>query len=102
MVCDRRPLRRLAARSLRAYPSDSIAVSTFFMVASVTPDPPLITRETVFRLTPAATARSFIVVCDRLVGRCVFVASSAITESLSKYAGGNLHAHMMTTLSPVV
>ena len=34
-------------------------------VAGVTPGSPLITRETVLRLTPAAIARSFIVVCGR-------------------------------------
>src|SRR4051794_25534699 len=60
-VCDERPCRSDAARSLRSKPSVAIAVVTRSVVAGVTPASALITRETVFRLTPAISATSLIV-----------------------------------------
>src|SRR3954469_9620052 len=58
-----RPWRSERARSFRWKPSSSIATPTRSAVAAATPGSSLITRETVFRLTPARTATS------RIVGR---------------------------------
>ena len=55
------PWRSEAARSLRSKPSCAIASVTRSAVAGVTPASALITRETVFRLTPAVCATSLIV-----------------------------------------
>src|SRR5919106_3209327 len=53
--------RRLRARSLRRKPSRTMDWVTRLAVSGPTPGSPFTTRETVFRLTPAACATSFIV-----------------------------------------
>src|SRR5882724_11247126 len=55
------PRRRLRAPRLRRNPSWSMAASTRVAVPGCTPASPLTTLETVFRLTPASRATSFIV-----------------------------------------
>src|SRR5215210_8170818 len=62
-VPDDWPWRSERARSLGAYPSAAIALSTRSAVSAATPASSLMTRETVFRLTPALRATS------RIVGR---------------------------------
>src|SRR5215213_1776448 len=62
-VPDDCPGRSERARSLRSKPSSVIASATRAAVAGATAASPLITRETVFRLTPAVRATS------RIVGR---------------------------------
>src|SRR5215208_1532685 len=62
-VPDDCPGRSERARSLRSKPSSVIASATRAAVAGATAASPLMTRETVFRLTPAERATS------RIVGR---------------------------------
>src|SRR6188472_2699556 len=57
-VIEERPWRSDRARSLRWKPSSAIASPTFAAVSAATPGSPLITRDTVFRLTPARCATS--------------------------------------------
>ena len=58
----------MRALSLRRNPSVSIASRTRCSVSGVTPGSPLTTRETVFRLTRAAIATSFMVGRERSIG----------------------------------
>jgi hypothetical protein len=67
---------RLRATSLRRKLSLATAACTRSAVASATPGSPFTTRETVFRLTPAEAATSFIVgrAASRLAERrCVVI-----------------------------
>src|SRR3954465_13909812 len=66
-VAEPLPWRSERARSLRSKPSASIASETRAAVAGATPASALITRETVFRLTPAVCATSLIVGLDNVV-----------------------------------
>src|SRR4051794_13795254 len=66
-VAEEPPWRRVRARSLRSKPSAPIASATRAAVAGATPASALITRETVFRLTPAVCATSLIVGLDNVV-----------------------------------
>jgi hypothetical protein len=68
-----RPWRSERARSLRWKPSSAIASPTRAAVAAATPDSPLMTRETVFRLTPARCATS------RIVGLVALTATFLLT-----------------------
>src|SRR3954451_14733641 len=68
IVDDERPWRRERARSLRWKPRSAIAAETRSAVGPATPGSSLITRETVFRLTPARSATSRIVGRERVAG----------------------------------
>src|SRR4051794_21328755 len=76
-----RPCRSERARSLRWKPSSEIAAATRSAVALATPGSSLMTRETVFRLTPAASATSRIV--GRVVRRAISVLSPPSQTTLS-------------------
>src|SRR5262245_911308 len=82
------PFRSERARSLRWKPSASIASPTRAAVATATPGSPLMTRETVFRLTPAREATSRIV--GRVLRRALIRGGTTLSDNVvsEPYAGG--------------
>src|SRR4051812_50019554 len=86
-VADVVPRRSERARSLRRNPSSAIAAFTRSAVSGATPGSSLITRLTVFKLTPALSATW------RIVGRACLISSADNVvigggEGLSKAPGG--------------
>ena len=87
-MADERPWRSERARSLRSNPSASIASVTLAAVAGATPASALITRETVFRLTPAWYATSLIVGLDNVVTGAADASARRGTMSSGARASG--------------
>src|SRR3954454_23341679 len=87
-VAEDPPWRSVRARSLRSKPSASIASTTRAAVAGATPASALMTRETVFKLTPAVCATSLMVGLDNVV--TPRPDASRAVGPVSSHAGGEL------------
>src|SRR5215218_1168669 len=92
IVEDERPCRSERARSLRWKPSAAIASPTRAAVSAATPDSPLMTRETVFRLTPARCATSRIVGLVALTATFLLAPPDGATALSDNVVGGSYGA----------
>src|SRR3954447_18355776 len=88
IVALERPCRKDRARSLRWKPSAAIASPTRPAVSAATPASPLITRDTVFRLTPARCATSRIVGLVALTATFLLTPPEFVTALSDNVVGG--------------
>src|SRR5262245_53314271 len=90
IVALERPCRSERARSLRWKPSATIASLTRAAVSAATPASSLMTRETVFRLTPARCATSRIVGLVALTATILLTPPEIVTTLADNVVGGTV------------
>src|SRR3954452_19226232 len=92
IVALERPWRSERARSLRWNPSATMASPTRAAVPLATPASSLMTRETVFRLTPARCATSRMVGLVALTATFLLAPPEIVTTLPDNVVGGTLRA----------